>query len=385
MLNTVGCRTRVLHVVGESTFGGGAKVIQAIANAAVLEGYSVDILTTDQRFQETLRDRGVGVVDLDVIRRPIRPLADLAGLLRLRKFLRSNRYAIVHTHTTKGGIVGRIAARLAGVPLIVHTVHGLPFHEGSRRSTKIAAMTIERIASMFGDVVITVSDVNARVLSSRRVWGAARVMSIPNGVPDPHQRSFRPRADIRSDWLADADDVLIICPGRLAPQKGLEYLIEAMSLVTRDQTAGVKCLIVGDGPLMHDLTQMIKDRHLTHTVTLTGFCSDVEELVFASDIVVLPSVREGLSIALLEGLASGTPVVATSIAGNLEAIGDSGAATVPTADPARLAQEIRRLLRSPSLRGIVGAAGRARYEESYRLATMTDAYLEAYRRYRVST
>jgi hypothetical protein len=99
-----------------------------LSQAAKAEGWHVDVLTTDPVFRRAVKQHGLGLVNLDVIRRDIRPLWDLSGLVRLSSFLRRERYRVVHTHTSKGGFIGRLAARLARVPVVVHTAHGFAFH-----------------------------------------------------------------------------------------------------------------------------------------------------------------------------------------------------------------------------------------------------------------
>ena len=132
---------KILHIVGDSKFGGAANSIIRIAQLWFASGWEVRILTTDPVFQAAASRAGIGVADLNYVHREIRPLKDLAGLIRLWRFLKREKVTIVHTHTTKAGFVGRLAARLAGVPIIVHTVHGFAFHEGSSRS-KIAGCGI---------------------------------------------------------------------------------------------------------------------------------------------------------------------------------------------------------------------------------------------------
>ena len=153
---------KMLHVVGDSRFGGVAWIILGLGRVLQAEGWRVDVLTVDPIFQAEVLRQGLGLVDLDVIRREIRPLWDLGGLVRLRNFLRRANYRIVHTHTSKGGFVGRLAARLAGVPVIVHTAHGFAFHETSPRSTRLFYSALERLASRWCDRIVCVSEFHHR-------------------------------------------------------------------------------------------------------------------------------------------------------------------------------------------------------------------------------
>src|ERR1700712_4948780 len=114
----------ILHILGDSSYGGAAKSIVRLAQLSCSEGLKACILTSDPEFQNACLDAGIDYINLDCIWRTIRPFKDTVGLYRLWRFLRSQRATIVHTHTTKAGFVGRIAARLAGVPIIIHTVHG---------------------------------------------------------------------------------------------------------------------------------------------------------------------------------------------------------------------------------------------------------------------
>ena len=153
---------RVLHVVGDSRFGGGVFVVKSIADVAKALGWEVDVLATDPLVQASFKHDGIRIVNLDSIHRPINPLDDYRGFKILRNFLKSRRYDLVHTHTSKAGVVGRRAAYDAKVPAILHTVHGFAFHEGSRFLSIQVYSTIERIASRWCDAIVTVSDFHKR-------------------------------------------------------------------------------------------------------------------------------------------------------------------------------------------------------------------------------
>jgi glycosyltransferase involved in cell wall biosynthesis len=175
---------RLLHVVGESRFGGAGKIILRLGKVAQAEGWQVDVLATDPVFQQVIRQHGLGLVDLDVIRREIRPVWDLGGLIRLHKFLKREPYRIVHTHTSKAGFVGRLAARLAGVPLIVHTAHGFAFHENSPALIRLFYSSMERIASQWCDRIVAVSEFHRTWAIELGMCSPRQIIAIPNGIAE---------------------------------------------------------------------------------------------------------------------------------------------------------------------------------------------------------
>jgi glycosyltransferase involved in cell wall biosynthesis len=367
---------RLLHVTGDSCFGGAGRIILRLGQVAKAQGWQVDILTTDPVFQRAIAQHGLRVVNLDVIRREIRPLWDLTGLVRLRHFLQRERYDIMHTHTSKAGFVGRLAARMADVPVIVHTVHGFAFHENSPQSSRLFFTVLERIASRWCDRIVSVSEFHRHWALELGICKPSEILAIPNGIASMPDPVVAPVA-VRRQLGVKETDLLILSMARLAADKGLNYLIEAAAML-RDKLR-FQILVAGDGPVRARLEQHACDLGVADRVTFLGFREDVSDLLAASDLVVLPSLREGLSIALLEAMATGKPIVATSIGSHRELASQAEIAQlVPPADPRALSEAILRVSHDPALMTRLGTTARALFESRYREDRMLDTYKRLY-------
>jgi glycosyltransferase involved in cell wall biosynthesis len=368
---------KLLHVIGDSRFGGAGRIILGLGKVAQAEGWDVDILTTDPVFQQAVRQHGLGLANVDVVRREIRPLWDLAGLVRLRNFLRRENYDIVHTHTSKGGFVGRLAARLANVPVIVHTAHGFAFHERSPRSTSLFYSGLERIASRWCDRIVSVSEFHRRWALELGICKPPEILAIPNGIaalPNPTV----PRAELRRRLGATDRDMVILSMARLAPDKGLEYLITAATILVRTECQ-FRIVIAGDGPQRARLEELTRNLGVADRVNFLGFREDVSDLLDACDLVVLPSLREGLSIALLEAMAAGKPIIATSIGSHRElACQAEIARLVAPADVAALSDAILQVWGDPALRTRLGASARTLFQSHYTEERMLNSYKQLY-------
>jgi glycosyltransferase involved in cell wall biosynthesis len=369
---------KLLHIVGESRFGGVARIILPLGRIAQAEGWQVDILTTDPIFQEAVRQYGLGLVNLDVIRREIRPLWDLRGLFRLYQFLCREPYQIVHTHTSKAGFVGRLAARMAGVPVIVHTAHGFAFHENSPVPVRLIYSTLERLASRWCDRIVSVSEFHRAWAIELGICAPRRIIAIPNGAAEAARNRKVELAVLRRQMGAEYGEFVILSMARLAADKGLEYLIEAAARLPRTGRR-IQIAIAGDGPARERLERLAFDWGVTGRVTFLGFREDVGDLLAASDLVVLPSLREGLSIALLEAMAAGKPILATSIGSQREVASHADMARlVPPADAPALSEAIQRLAGDPALMERLGANARAVYESRYTADRMLESYKHLY-------
>ncbi|MCC6366066.1 MAG: glycosyltransferase family 4 protein [Bryobacterales bacterium] len=372
-------RVRILHVVGDSKLGGASFGIIRLARFWQTLNWEVDVLATDPQFCSTAAAAGVPVIPVDVIWREIRPWADLKGLWKLYRFLRSHRYTVVHTHTTKAGFVGRIAARMANVPVVIHTVHGLAFHEGSPRVKILFYTALERIASWGCQKVIAVSHFHEHWGRRLGIAASEKIRAIPNGIPDSRGSCCEDRQRVRERWNVSEGQTVLLTPGRLAPEKGLEDLLNALAQLSPDLRQRLVLLIAGEGELRPKLEQMAEDAGLSKQVRFTGFQENIPELLAASEIVVLPTWREGLSIALLEAMCQGCAIITTAIGSNREATNEGeGALLVAPKQPAQLAAAITKLADDDALRGQLGMSARRIYEQRYTQERMLAGYHELY-------
>jgi glycosyltransferase involved in cell wall biosynthesis len=260
-----------------------------------------------------------------------------------------------------------VAAALAGVPVRMFTVHGWAF---SASSGPVATLYrwADRLAAPLTTMTICVADEERAAGLAARTCHAARTVVIPNAV------------DVATAPCArhDGDPPLVVAVGRLAAPKDALTLVRALGQARAHR---FRALLVGDGPDRLAVEAELTALGLDHAVALAGSRRDVPELLARADVFVLSSRSEGAPISILEAMAAGVPVVASDVGGvgELVADGETGL-LVPSADPARLSEALRRLLADPELRRRLGAAGRARARERFDLPAFRAAHLELYAR-----
>jgi glycosyltransferase involved in cell wall biosynthesis len=369
---------RVLHVLGGTEFGGAIWVVQSYVEALMEQGCAVTICATADRVTDLFRRAGCEIIEIPEMVRAIDPRRDAIAVAKLARICRRRRFDVVHTHTSKGGIVGRAAARLAGVPIILHTAHGFAFHERSSRRSMALYVTLERLAARWSDRIITVSEFHREWALSLGIGSPEKVVTIHNGISRARLAVSRSAADVRREFGLAADDLVIASIGRLAPGKGLEDLVVALPEIRRSQPRA-RLLLAGDGPLRPELEAQVRGSGLEGFVHLPGFREDVGDLLMAADLVAAPSLREGLSISVLEAMAMGRPIVATTIGSNRELIEDGvSGLLIPPDDAPALAAAVSSLLGDPDRAARFGNAARDRFEAGFTERAMKDAVWNLY-------
>ena len=319
-----------------------------------------------------LREEGIRVVEIPSLVRPPHPVADLKTLVWLVRWMRRERFAIVHCHSTKAGLLGRLAARMAGVPGIVFTVHGWPFTGWWHPIVRAAVMLAERAAARISTAIICVSDYDRRWALRMRIGRPDRIHVIHNGV-DPNRWASDSAA---SRPEAPAGECKVVSVGRLTYQKDPVALLHAWERIQQPH----RLILVGDGPLRPHLEALIRDGPAGRVAVL-GARDDVPALLRTADVFVLASRWEGLPLAVLEAMMSRLPVVATTVGGVVEEVvdGETGL-LVPPQDPKALASALARLLDDPALRRRMGEAGQVRAREHFTEARMLKETAELYGR-----
>lgn len=366
---------RALQIIGDSKFGGATLVVYDLVNMLRDHGIDVQVLATDKKTIDFFYQKGFNIWTFKGIQRAVNPFIDVSAILRLAWALRG-KFNIVHTHTTKGGAIGRIAAKLAGVPVILHTVHGFAFHEFSSKLATTVIGSIERILSMMCDRAIFVNNYDRIKSIEMGIVPEHKAVTIFNGIGDDRLVSGI-NAD-RSERLAELNlsdnDFLSIYVGRLAKQKGLRYLFEAIKIVNEKMpNCNINQVIIGDGELFQQCQQWVKQFGIANKVHFLGFQPDAICWTGAADLFLLSSLWEGHSITLLEAMACGRPIIATNIKGNRESIknGYDGLLVKP-ANSQELAEAIIRIALNPEFAKTLGEHAQDTFTKRFTLRRMIE-------------
>jgi glycosyltransferase involved in cell wall biosynthesis len=324
--------------------------------------------------------RSVHPVLMPALGREISPLDDLLSLARMVKLIRQARPDIVHTHMAKAGTVGRLAAHVCGVPLIVHTYHGHVFQGYFSPAKTRLFVTIERVLGMATDRIIAIGDGQRSEIASYGVAPLSKLEPIRLGLElGPFLHAEAAAGRLREDLAIGSDSPLVGIVARLVPIKAHEVFFQAAVQVLQEEPAA-RFVVVGDGERREELEALVRRLGIASSVTFLGWRRDMAGVYADLDVVALTSFNEGSPVALIEALASARPVVSTAVGGVPEVVIDGTTGlTVPPSDPMALAKATIRLLRDRELARALGAAGRRhvfpRYDSTRLVDDVKNLYL----------
>ncbi|MHC4123086.1 MAG: glycosyltransferase [Planctomycetota bacterium] len=355
-----------MQVVLSLDCGGLEKVSIGIASKLNSSKYRPSICCLDNAGDLAEQAEKMGI---KVIVAGRKPGIDFSLLPRLAKILKQEKIDIVHTHNPGALIYGTLAAKLAGIPVIVNTRHG-------RAKRRVNGL----IWNMNSAVIAISEDAKERLLKHNRL-NSNKLKVIYNGVETKHFRNVVNAKTKKQLLNIDKSRLVIGTVSRLSEEKDQLILIDSLARVSQ-VFDNVVLVFVGDGPLRSKLKKHAEKTGVKNKVIFLGFRKDVAKIINTFDIFTLSSLMEGVSVSLLEAMAAGKPVVVTNVGGNPEVVvdGETGF-LIPPKNPDKTAEAMIKLLKNPELAKRMGNAGRKRVEEKFSLDKMVKGYKELYDHY----
>ncbi len=367
---------RVVHVITRLIRGGAQVTLYNLVRGLGMRGIPCEVVTgpeagTEGSILEEVRALGVPVTVIDSLRREIHPLRDAEALMALAAHLRGRRPSLVHVHTSKAGLLGALAARIACVPAVVYTPQGHIFaREGAipgvtdRPLLHPLFLALRRLAESLSDRVVALTPADLEEQVALGLAPREKYAVIHNGVdPEP----FRDLPSRRG-----AGEPLVMAVGRLSPEKGQDVLLEALALLP-----GVRGALVGDGSLRPALEERASRPDLSGRVRFLGLRADVPACLAEADLFVLPSRYEAQGMVVVEAMMAGLPIVATRVGGVPGILEDGKTGRlVPPADPTAMAAGIRETLAEGGR--AMGEAARQHALRHLDTGSMVEAYARLY-------
>jgi glycosyltransferase involved in cell wall biosynthesis len=369
---------RVLHPITRLIIGGAQEntmlTAQLMNHADPYKGrYQVDVVSGPQTgpegsLIEEVRARDVHLTIMPELLREISPVNDLKAMINLRRMIRGNdgkpAYDIVHTHSSKAGVLGRLAAKWAGVPIIVHTVHGWSFHDKMSPRKKAMYVLLEKMGDAVGDAMIVVSPNDIEKGVTEGISKPERYALIRSGIEmERFGHPQVPRDEMRRQLGIPADAMVVGSVTRLSAQKAPLDLVATFGKIYRVQPS-VYFVIVGDGSLRKEVEVALRQEGIFERTILTGLRRDVPELMATFDVFVLTSLWEGLPRVLPQAMATGLPIVCTQADGSAEAVTEGiNGYLVERGNTSGMAARVISLLKDDDMRNRFGEAGRQRVPE----------------------
>jgi glycosyltransferase involved in cell wall biosynthesis len=348
----------IVLIVEDLKLGGMERVIENIALHSDTEKFAMSVLCLsrggDIADKLLSAGRDIEILGIHSYHNPL-------NIARLVKWLRKKKVDIVHTHGYPAGVIGRVAAVIAGVPCIYHHVHST-YLELNRKHHYI-----EKVLSRFSRRIICCSEAVKNFVLEKENIAGDKLSVIYNGVPNSDSITDRDIAELRNSLGFPENTMIVGCVASLTEHKGHRYLLEAFR-----ETENAALLIIGDGPGRKELEKLSLQLGITKRAVFTGHKMDVSPYIRLMDIAVLPSSeREGLGISMIEAMVFSKPVIATSVGGLTEVVEDGKTGILVEAKNSKaIASALTKLLSAPHLRRSMGVRGRKRYEKMFSLHDM---------------
>ncbi|MBL7087028.1 MAG: glycosyltransferase family 4 protein [Candidatus Cloacimonetes bacterium] len=369
-------KIEVLHTITRLIIGGAQE--NTILTAQLLDNnkYDVEVVSGTQlgaegSLFEEAKKRNVEVVKFSNLVREISPVKDLIHLFEMIFFLKKKKYHIIHTHSSKAGIIHRIAAKIAKVPIIIHTVHGWSFNDELSSFSKKFYILLEKICSTFTDKIITVTDYDIKKGLTENIGKSKQYTTIHSSIEiERYKTPSKSKLKIIKELGINENNIIVGTVSRMSAQKAPIDFMKAAKIICQ-KYPNTQFLFVGDGELRNEVENYIIQNGLVGKVILSGLRHDVPNMLHVMDIFILSSLWEGLPRVFSQAMAAKLPIVATKVNGAPEAIeeGENGFLVSP-GKPQEMADKIEILLENDKLRKKMGEKGYRIVDPAFNVVNM---------------
>ncbi|WP_382397559.1 glycosyltransferase family 4 protein [Lentibacillus salinarum] len=360
---------KIVQFVTRMDVLGGAQIhVRDLSIGLANDGCEVIVIALGKGpITEELTDHGISFVPLNHLVHGINPFHDLRAVFEIRRLLKTIKPNLLAIHSSKAGIIGRIAGKTLGIPT-VFTAHGWAFTEGVPERKRKLYLTIEKIVGKFSRAIITVSKYDYNLALKHNVIPGSKMKVIHNGIPDvPHIKRSKP----------EKHPPKLMMVARFAFPKDHLLLLKALE---RLQALEWELDFVGDGPMRKEVETYSSHYTFSDRIRFLGDRGDVADLAVQSQVCILTTKLEGLPLSIIEGMRSGIPVIATDVGGVSEMVEDNvNGYLVPKDDIDILADRLKMLILNPNLREQMGRRSRQKYEAGFSFEGMLEDTFSYYR------
>ena len=381
---------KIVHIITRLILGGAQENTLITCKLLAQRGHNVTLITgpaigpEGQLFEQS-QNQGFNIITVNEMIRSIAPCKDLVAYCKIKKFLRELKPDIVHTHSAKAGILGRFAASSIGINTqIVHTIHGLSFHEYQSKWLNKFYIAIEKAAAKKTDFFISVADAMTEQALAAGIGSPEKFITAYSAIEEDDFLQPKPeqlKKDFRKKFGIAKDAVVLITVARLFELKGHKYIIASAKRLAKQFDKAV-WLFVGDGNLSEKLKEEVHQLGLEEKIKFTGLLSpdEIPLAISSSDILVHCSLREGLARALPQAMLSAKPVVSFDVDGAKEVVNENTGRLIEPKNVEQLTSACAELLENEQLREELGLAGREFVKEKFAPAKMVDTVEGVYKR-----
>lgn len=364
----------ICHIITKPELGGAQlTTLNLVSELSKQARYEISFISSDSGLLvlDFIKIPNVKKFLLSSLKRNIDPIRDILNLYKMYRILKTQKCELVHTHSSKAGILGRLAARIARTRVVVHTIHGWSFNEYQNILVKRFFIILERIAALWSTKIICVSERDIATGLKYRIANKDKFALIRYGILiEEFQNSNVDIYRKRTEFGITNQGPIVAMISCLKPQKSPLDYIRAISIVQKD-IPKANFLIIGDGILRPKVLKLANTLGLDSSLLFKGWRRDIPEIMSVIDVLVLSSLWEGFPVVFLEAMASGKPVIATDVGGAKEVIRDGiDGFLVPPKDYKSLAEKIKTILTEDGLCKKMGQNFKSRLDSSYHLQNM---------------